>query len=566
MTSAGIFVPALPASQRRLLLLLVLFWVIGTLSFWRWAMQPSVWVSVPGTFLNLGILIYGSAMPAWPFYLFLRMRQVRQDLQVPENLKVAMVVTKAPSEPWALVKNTLEAMLKQQPKHDTWLADEQPSEEVLEWCKTNSINVSTRNGIAEYHRPTWPRRTRCKEGNLAYFYDNYGYARYDIVVQLDADHVPQEGYLNAMLQPFCEPSIGYVAAPSICSTNAPRSWAARGRLYAESLMHGPLQLGLNGRWAPLCFGSHYAVRTSALQQIGGLGPELAEDHSTTLLFNAAGWRGAFAHRAICLGLGPETFEDCMVQELQWSRSLTIVLLRHLPAAIKNLPYNLRFQFLYWQLYYPILAALFICSLALPVAALIFDHPWMRVHYPTFLIFCILQTFLTLLPSVFLRRTGLLRPQNAPPISWEQWLFAISRAPWVLIGVLSGIRHTLWRRSDTFRVTSKKLASSPFPLPYLAPFLLVVLLGVGSTIFFGTSSRLAQGYVLLILITASMFAISALAISILSHRQGDRSLGGHLPHLGLAGCAVLITIGCCVWQLPEIADPIQLPTGSSIGVF
>jgi cellulose synthase (UDP-forming) len=566
MTSAGIFVPALPASQRRLLLLLVLFWIVGTLSFWRWALQPSVWVSVPGTFLNLAILVYGSALPAWPFYLFLRMRQVRQDLPVLEGLKVAMVVTKTPSEPWPLVKQTLVAMLNQDPRHDTWLADEKPSDEVLQWCSMNRIKVSTRAGLADYHRPTWPRRTRCKEGNLAYFYDHYGYSDYDVVVQIDADHVPQEGYLKAMLQPFSDPSIGYVAAPSICSTNAYRSWAARGRLYAESLMHGPLQLGLNGRWAPLCFGSHYAVRTSALKQIGGLGPELAEDHSTTLLFNAAGWKGAFAHRAICLGLGPETFEDCMVQEFQWSRSLTIVLLKHLPSAMRQLPTHLSFQFFYWQLYYPLLAALFLSSLSLPVIALIFDYPWMRVNYPTFIIFCILQTFLTLLPAIYLRRMGLLRPTNARPLSWEHWLFGLSRAPWVLAGVASGVRHALWPRPVNYRVTRKQLVSAPIPLTYLAPYLLVVSLGVGSTIFFGASSRFAQGYILLVLITASMFAIGALAVSVLSHRQGDRSLSRHLPHLSLAGCAVLITLLCFVWQLPELADPIQLPTGSSIAVF
>jgi cellulose synthase (UDP-forming) len=566
MTAEGIFEHALPRSQRRILFLLVLFWCIGTLSFWRWALQPSVWVSVPATLLNVAILFYGSALPAWPFYLFLRMRQVRRELPIPVGLRVAMVVTKAPSEPWPLVQKTLLAMLTQYPEHDTWLADEQPTEEVTQWCLTHGVRISTRAGQAHYHRPTWPRRTRCKEGNLAYFYDHYGYSNYDVVVQLDADHVPQQGYLHAMLQPFCDPSIGYVAAPSLCSANANRSWIARGRLFAESLLHGPLQLGLNGLWAPLCFGSHYAVRTSALQEIGGLGPELAEDHSTTLLLNAAGWRGAFAHRAICIGLGPETFEDCMLQDFQWSQSLTIVLLRHLPSVFGKLPLHLRLQFLYWQLYYPLLAGLFLSSLALPVLALAFDFPWMRLHYPTFLIFSLLQTLLTLLPALFLRRQGLLRPVHATPLSWEHWLYGISRAPWVFAGVATAMRQVLWPRAINFHVTRKQMTRSPLPLSFLLPYLAVVLLGVGSAVFFGASSRLAQGYVLLALITASMFAVSAFAVAVLSQRQGDRSMGGHLPHLGLAGCAVLITFACCLWQLPELVEPIQLPTSSSLAVF
>ncbi|MGO6907962.1 glycosyltransferase, partial [Rhizobium ruizarguesonis] len=130
--------------------------------------------------------------------------------------------------------------------------------------------------------------------NLAFFNDHYGYSRYDFVAQLDADHVPAPDYLFNMLRPFADPKVGYVSAPSICDKNASESWSARGRLYAEASMHGSLQAGYNGGLAPLCIGSHYAVRTVALKQIGGLGPELAEDHSTTLMMNAGGWRGVHA--------------------------------------------------------------------------------------------------------------------------------------------------------------------------------------------------------------------------------------------------------------------------------
>ncbi|NBT74301.1 MAG: hypothetical protein EBT14_09015, partial [Betaproteobacteria bacterium] len=129
------------------------------------------------------------------------------------------------------------------------------------------VKVSTRREHPGYHNNTWPRRRRCKEGNLAYFYDHYGYEQYDVVVQLDADHRPEPGYLRAMVHPFADPHVGYVSAPSICDRNEATSWVARGRLYAESVLHGPLQLGLNAGFAPLCIGSHYAVRTAALAGI-----------------------------------------------------------------------------------------------------------------------------------------------------------------------------------------------------------------------------------------------------------------------------------------------------------
>lgn len=558
-TRTSIYAPALPVADQNTLVALVVLWGVGTLSFWRWAVQPEVWVSVPGTLINLVILIYITGYPAWPFYLFLRMQQVRGDVGVKAGERVAMVVTKAPSEPWPLVQKTLLAMLAQHPDHDTWLADEQPTKEIRLWCEKHKVHISSRAGVVEYHQPCWPRRTRCKEGNLAYFYDHFGYTKYDIVVQLDADHIPQDGYLVAMLQPFNDPQIGYVAAPSICNLNADRSWVARGRLFGESVLHGPMQLGLNNSWAPLCFGSHYAVRTKALKQAGGLGPELAEDHSTTLLLNAHGWRGAFAHRAICHGLGPETFEDAMVQEFQWSRSLTTIFLSHSPRLLSKLPAHLRLQFLFIQSFYPVQGALSVLGLGLPVLALLLDNPWMRVHYPTFLLFSILHAVLTRLPLVHLRRCGLLRPNTAPPISWEHTLFELSRAPWVLVGVVQAVEQWLWPRAVTFRVTKKQINISPLPVRLLAPYLLAAGIAITAAVAFGDSARMAKGYILLTLISAGLFAVTALSVAILSHYQGEHSIRVHLPQVGLAGCALLFTLGCCFWRLPDLAIPLQMPS-------
>ena len=79
-------------------------------------------------------------------------------LSVPRDWRVAMVVTKAPSEPFDIVRTTLLAMLDQTYPHDTWLADEDPSPETLDWCRDHGVFVSTRRGVAAYHRTSWPRR------------------------------------------------------------------------------------------------------------------------------------------------------------------------------------------------------------------------------------------------------------------------------------------------------------------------------------------------------------------------------------------------------------------------
>ncbi|MEV5319977.1 hypothetical protein AB0K92_20360 [Streptomyces sp. NPDC052687] len=94
--------------------------------------------------------------------------------------------------------------------------------------------MSSRRGAAACQPADRRRRTRCKEGNLARFYDHWGYGRSDAVAQLDVDHVPAPCCPAEMVRPFADPAIGCVAAPSVCDGNADGSWAARGRLHREA--------------------------------------------------------------------------------------------------------------------------------------------------------------------------------------------------------------------------------------------------------------------------------------------------------------------------------------------
>src|SRR5208337_3056145 len=372
------------------------------------------------------VLAWNTILPAY-YVVFARYaRRLVGRLELPANARVAMVITKAPSEPFEVVRRTLEGMLNQDVPHDSWLADEAPSDETREWCEKHGVRISTRQGRADYHRVEWPRRTRCKEGNLAFFYDTYGYEAYDFVAQLDADHVPAPNYLREMLRPFSDPRIGYVSAPSICDANALSSWAARGRLYAEAPLHGLIQAGYSAGWAPLCIGSHYAVRTAALREIGGLGPELAEDHSTTLMMNAHGWHGVHALDAVAHGDGPQTFADMITQEFQWSRSLTNILLVTMPKYFARLPARLKFQFLFCEFYYPLLGIAMATMFALPVVALIKRTTLVNVSYPDFLLHTVPPSALLLVVFWRLKKSGALRPADAPILSWEGVLFVLTK--------------------------------------------------------------------------------------------------------------------------------------------
>jgi cellulose synthase/poly-beta-1,6-N-acetylglucosamine synthase-like glycosyltransferase len=511
-------VPVLTGSSKREYLVGAAIWLALLVYFWSWWLQPEHYIDFWGFVSVTAILAWVTLLPAYFMAIFYHARKPNGRLRLPTDSRVAMVVTKAPSEPFSIVATTLKAMLAQEFPHDVWLADEDPTLETLRWCKQHGVFVSTRKNRPDYHLSTWPRRTRCKEGNLAFFYDHYGYERYDFVVQLDADHVPEAGYLVEMLRPFADPDVGYVSAPSICDQNASESWSARGRLYAEASMHGSLQAGYNHGLAPLCIGSHYAVRTSALKEIGGLGPELAEDHSTTLIMNAYGWRGVHALDAIAHGDGPRTFADLVTQEFQWSRSLVMVLLQYSPIYVPRLPLKLKFQFLFSQLWYPLFAFFMALMFFMPILALVRQQNFVAVTYPDFLAhFTPLSVALMVLAYRW-RSSGSFRPFDAKILSWETMFFLFARWPWALAGTVAAVRDRIMGSHVDFRITPKGASEvDPLPSRVLMPYGILSIISTLPVLLVQNAGE-TRGFYIFAIINAVLYTLLFLTIVVQHARE------------------------------------------------
>ncbi|GLS39407.1 N-acetylglucosaminyltransferase [Mesorhizobium tianshanense] len=517
-STAPLMVPLLTGYRRIEFLVGVFVWFAAVVYFWVWWFDPTHYVDFFGFLTVTVVLAWVTLLPAYFLAIFYRGRKPSGPLRLPAGSRVAMVVTKAPSEPFSIVAVTLKAMLLQDVPHDTWLADEDPSLETLNWCRQHGVFVSTRKGRVDYHRATWPRRTRCKEGNLAFFYDHYGYERYDFVAQLDADHVPEPDYLHQMLRPFADPAVGYVSAPSICDRNAAESWSARGRLYAEASMHGSLQAGYNGGLAPLCIGSHYAVRAAALKELGGLGPELAEDHSTTLMMNAHGWRGVHALDAIAHGDGPRTFADLVTQEFQWSRSLVMLLLKYSPIFIPRLPMKLKFQFLFSQLWYPLFALFMALMFAMPIIALARRENFVAVTYPEFLMHSAPLSVILVLMAYRWRAGGTFRPFDAKILSWECILFLFARWPWALAGTIAAVRDWLTGSFVDFRITPKGISEvGPLPIRVLAPYGVLSVASVLPVLLVEEVGE-TRGFYVFAIVNAALYALLFLVIVVQHARE------------------------------------------------
>ena len=105
--------PAVSLRQELTLRVLVLATVAAGAWFWLWwlASGHGSWTS-PMSVISTVLLAWVFLMPT--YFLFFACRMTRPDPRIPlPALRVAMIVTKAPSEPWAVVRATLEAMLTQ---------------------------------------------------------------------------------------------------------------------------------------------------------------------------------------------------------------------------------------------------------------------------------------------------------------------------------------------------------------------------------------------------------------------------------------------------------------------
>src|SRR5208283_4716972 len=95
--------------QHQLDVLIGLWFILVTwFMFWWW--EPKHCVDLFHTIFNSVIICWGMILPAYYFYFLRRMKKPNPELKIPVEWRVAMVVTRAPAEPFAMVKEMLFAV------------------------------------------------------------------------------------------------------------------------------------------------------------------------------------------------------------------------------------------------------------------------------------------------------------------------------------------------------------------------------------------------------------------------------------------------------------------------
>ncbi|MFC0008090.1 glycosyltransferase family 2 protein [Micromonospora siamensis] len=281
----------------------------------------------------------------------------------PVGLRVALLTTIVPSkEPIEIVERTLRKM--QQIVYcgsvDVWILDEGDDPAVKAMAARLGVHHFSRKGRPEYNQPEGEFRARSKAGNHNSWRAEHEH-RYDVVAQMDPDHVPLPCFLERTIGFFRDPDVAFVVAPQVYG-NMYENWVAHGASVQQYLFSGVVERGGNGLDAPLLIGTNHLYRPAAWRQIGGYQDSIIEDHLTSMVVQSSTneatgnrWKGVYTPDVLAVGEGPTSWADYFNQQKRWAYGIWEILLTGKRQVRAGLTFRQRLLYGCVQFYYPSVA-------------------------------------------------------------------------------------------------------------------------------------------------------------------------------------------------------------------
>ncbi|RBQ09471.1 glycosyl transferase family 2 [Micromonospora sp. LHW51205] len=370
------FRPTASVAARVVLTLLVLVNSAAGLVFVGWLLLPQ---HVPGPgVVGLGGWQTAAARLAFCVVVGVELIRLAQNVVVwvfafhardpvpvdpPVGLRVALLTTIVPSkEPLDVAERTLRRLreIVYCGHVDVWILDEGDDPAVRAMAARLGVRHFTRKGRPEYNRPDGEFRARTKSGNHNAWRAEHEH-RYDVVANVDPDHVPLPNFLERTLGYFRDPDVAFVVTPQVYG-NMHQNFVAHGASVQQYLYNGLIARGGNGLDAPLLTGTGHLYRPAAWRTIGGYQDSIIEDHLTSIRVHAAvnpatgrRWKGVYTPDVVALGEGPTSWADYFNQQKRWAAGICEILLRREMRTPRDLPSRRRWQYRLLQFYYPSVA-------------------------------------------------------------------------------------------------------------------------------------------------------------------------------------------------------------------
>ncbi|MER7273003.1 glycosyltransferase [Dactylosporangium sp. NPDC000244] len=283
---------------------------------------------------------------------------------VPERgLRIAMLTTIVPAkEPIDVVVRSLRAMqqVRYDGQVDIWILDEGDDPRVKAMAKRLGVHHFSRKGRPEFNQDHGAFRAKTKAGNHNAWRATHEHL-YDVVAQMDPDHVPLPSFLERTLGYFRDPDVAFVVAPQVYG-NMYDNWVVHGASVQQYLFSGLIERGGNGLDAPLLIGTNHLYRPLAWGLIDGYQDSIIEDHLTSMVVMGARnpltdrrWKGVYTPDVVAVGEGPTSWTDYFNQQKRWAYGVWEILLCRSRPHLKNLGAGQRLCYGLVQSYYPSVA-------------------------------------------------------------------------------------------------------------------------------------------------------------------------------------------------------------------
>jgi cellulose synthase/poly-beta-1,6-N-acetylglucosamine synthase-like glycosyltransferase len=261
-------------------------WALGTLAWYSWSRPPAVRPpATPGRKVDVYVCTY--------------------------------------DEPFEVVAATLAGCRALAYPHKTYLLDDGRRAEMAELARVAGAEYLTR-----------PDNSHAKAGNI-----NAALPRTDgeLVLMLDADHVPMPDALDAMVGYFDDERVGLVQSPHDFFNHDSVQHYVVGR-HEQSLFYRVVCPGKDRHGAAYWCGSAALLRREALIEIGGVATEtIAEDFHTTIRMQRHGWTSRYHDEVLVQGLAPHDLDGYLLQRDRWARgNLAVFNLPESPLRAKEL--------------------------------------------------------------------------------------------------------------------------------------------------------------------------------------------------------------------------------------
>jgi cellulose synthase (UDP-forming) len=141
----------------------------------------------------------------------------------------------------------------------------------------------------------------------------------ELVLMLDADHVPLPDALDAVVGYFDDDDVALVQTPHDFYNQDSIQHYEIGR-HEQSVFYSVISPGKDRHNAAFWCGSGAVIRRAALLGVGGVAVEtIAEDFHTTIKLHRAGWRSRYHDEVLIQGLAPHDLAAYLLQRDRWAR-------------------------------------------------------------------------------------------------------------------------------------------------------------------------------------------------------------------------------------------------------